>query len=57
MTALIPVWFIALAVALRRRSWAAAALVIVSGTTLKVAWSCYVGGENAWIICAAGRVR
>jgi uncharacterized membrane protein len=44
LTALVPVWFIALAAALRRRLWVAAALVIVSGTALKVAWSVYVGG-------------
>jgi hypothetical protein len=50
LTALIPVWFIALAAALRRRLWVAAALVIVSGTALKVAWSFYVGGASAWII-------
>ena len=50
LTALIPVWFIALAAAMRRRLWVAAALVIVSGTALKVAWSFYVGGASAWII-------
>ena len=47
---LIPIWFIALAAAIRRRSWAAAALVIIAGTTLKVAWSFYVAGVSAWII-------
>ena len=50
LTALIPIWLIALAAALRRRLWVAAALVIVSGTALKVAWSFYVGGASAWII-------
>lgn len=50
LTALIPVWFIALATALRRRLWVAAALVIVAGTALKLTWSFYVGGASAWII-------
>ena len=50
LTALIPIWFIALAAAIRRRLWGAAALVIVAGTTLKLAWSFYVGGASAWII-------
>jgi hypothetical protein len=50
LTLLIPVWFIALATALRRRLWAAAATVIVAGTALKVVWSFYVGGASAWII-------
>lgn len=50
LTALIPVWFIALAAALRRRLWMAAVLVIAAGTALKVAWSFYVGGASAWII-------
>jgi hypothetical protein len=50
LTALIPVWFIALAAAVRRRLWMAAALVISAGTALKVAWSFYVGGASAWII-------
>jgi hypothetical protein len=49
-TALIPVWFIALAAAFRRRLWMVAALVIAAGTALKVAWSFYVGGASAWII-------
>ena len=52
LTTLIPVWFIALAAAMRRRLWVAAALVIVSGTALKVTWSFYVGGASAWIIVA-----
>ena len=50
LTALIPVWFIALAAAFRRRSWAAAALVIVAGTALKLAWSFYMAGASAWAI-------
>lgn len=50
LTALIPVWFVALAAAFKRRSWVAAALVIAAGTALKVAWSFYMGGANAWII-------
>lgn len=50
LTALIPVWFIALAAALRQRLWAAAALVIAAGTALKLAWSFYMGGASAWII-------
>jgi hypothetical protein len=50
LTALIPVWFIALAAAFRRRMWVAAASVIVAGTTLKIAWSFYVGGASAWIV-------
>ena len=47
LTALIPVWFIALAVAVRRRLWAAGAFVIVAGTALKVGWSFYMGGASA----------
>ena len=50
LTVLIPIWFIALAAAFRRRMWLAAALVIASGTALKVAWSFHVGGASAWII-------
>ena len=49
LTAVIPIWFMALAASLRRRLWLAAALVIAVGTALKVAWS-YVGGASAWII-------
>jgi hypothetical protein len=37
LTALIPVWFIALAAAIRRRLWMAG-------------WSFYMGGASAWII-------
>jgi hypothetical protein len=50
LTALIPVWFIALAAAVRERSWLAVALIIAGGTALKVAWSFYMGGASAWII-------
>jgi hypothetical protein len=50
LTGLIPVWFVALATAFRRRLWAAAALVIVAGTALKVAWSFYMAGASAWTI-------
>jgi hypothetical protein len=50
LTALIPIWFIALAAVLQRRLWVAAAFVIVAGTPLKVAWSFYVGGASAWAI-------
>jgi hypothetical protein len=50
LTALIPVWFVALAAAMRRRLWAAAAAVIMAGTALKIAWSFYMGGASAWII-------
>ena len=50
---LFPIWFIALAAAIRRRLWAAAALVIVAGTALKVAWSFCVAGASAWIIVRA----
>ena len=50
LTALIPIWFIALAAAFRHRMWVAAASVIVVGTALKVAWSFYMGGASAWII-------
>ena len=50
LTALIPIWFIALAAAFRQRMWVAAASVIVVGTALKVAWSFYMGGASAWII-------
>jgi hypothetical protein len=49
-TALIPIWFVALAAAFQRRSWVAAAFVIVAGTALKLAWSFYVAGASAWII-------
>jgi hypothetical protein len=50
LTGLIPVWFIGLAMALRRRFWGVAAAIIMTGTMLKVAWSFYMGGASAWII-------
>ena len=50
MTALVPVWFIALGAAFWRRSWAAGFLVINLGIALKVAWSFYFGGAAAWSI-------
>ncbi len=55
MTALVPVWFVALAVAFWRRSWLVGLLVINTGVLLKVIWSFYFGGASAWsIIPAAG---
>jgi hypothetical protein len=50
MTALVPVWFIALAEAFRRRSWVGGSIVIVVGTLLKVMWSFQVAGDSAWSI-------
>ena len=50
LTALIPAWFLALAAALRMRSWLAVVVIIAGGTALKVAWSFYVAGASAWII-------
>ena len=56
LTALIPVWFIALAAALRERLWAAAALVIVAGTALKVGVELLHGRGERVDHRAAGRV-
>jgi hypothetical protein len=53
MTALVPVWFIALATAFWRRSWLAGFLVINLGTLLKVAWSFFYGGDSARSIVPA----
>ena len=50
MTALVPIWFAALAWAFRRQSWVGGAIVIAAGTLLKVAWSFRVAGESAWAI-------
>jgi hypothetical protein len=50
LTALIPVWFVTLAWAIRKRSWLGVAAVILSGTLLKVGWLFRVGGSNAWVI-------
>lgn len=53
MTALVPVWFIALAWAFWRRSWLAGFFVINVGALLKVFWSYYVAGTSAWSIIPA----
>ena len=53
MTALVPVWFIALAWAFWRRSWLAGFLVINVGALLKVVWSFYFAGTTAWSIIPA----
>ena len=50
MTGLVPIWFIALASAFRRRSWVGGAVVIGLGTLLKVVWSFAVAGDSAWAI-------
>jgi hypothetical protein len=50
MTALVPVWFVALVWAFRRRSWLGGATVIGAGTLLKIAWSFRVAGSSAWAI-------
>ena len=53
MTALVPAWFIALAVAFWRRSWLVGFLVINLGALLKVIWSFSYGGESALSIIPA----
>ncbi len=53
MTALVPVWFIALAWAFWRRSWPAGFLVIDLGALLKVIWSSYFAGSGALSIIPA----
>jgi hypothetical protein len=50
LTALIPVWFVLLARAVRKVSWVGVATVIGLGTLLKVAWLFREGGSNAWVI-------
>jgi hypothetical protein len=50
LTALIPVWFVTLAWAVRKRSWLGVATVIGCGTLLKVGWLFRVAGNNAWVI-------
>jgi hypothetical protein len=50
MTALVPIWFVALAWSVRRRSWLGAAIVIGAGTLLKVSWSFRLAGDTAWVI-------
>jgi glycerol uptake facilitator-like aquaporin len=47
MTALVPVWSIALGRAFWRRSWLAGFLVFNLGMLLKVIWSFYIGGSSA----------
>jgi hypothetical protein len=50
LTALVPVWFVALAIAFWRRSWVGGAVVIGGGTLLKIIWSFSVAGDSAWSI-------
>lgn len=52
MTALIPAWFVALALAFWRRSWLAGFVVINLGALLKTIWSFYFAGTNATAILA-----
>jgi hypothetical protein len=47
---LVPLWFITLAWSFRRRSWVGGFTLITAGTLLKIIWSFYFGGENAWAI-------
>jgi hypothetical protein len=53
MTALVPLWFVALASAFWWRSWLAGLLVINGGALLKVIWSFYFAGTSAWSIIPA----
>lgn len=53
MTALVPIWFFALAWAFWRRSWLAGFAVINVGMLLKVTWSFYFGGSSAASIIPA----
>jgi hypothetical protein len=50
LTSLVPIWFFALAWAVRQRSWLGVAAVIGSGTLLKIGWSFRVAGSSAWVI-------
>ena len=50
LTALIPIWFVALALAIRKVSLLAVAVVIGSGTLLKLGWLFREGGSDAWVI-------
>lgn len=50
LTAVIPIWFVALAWGVRRRSWLGVATVTGSGTLLKIAWLFREAGSNAWLI-------
>jgi hypothetical protein len=52
MTALVPLWFVALAAAFWRRSWLVGLVVINVGVALKVLWSFYFGGDSAVSIIA-----
>jgi hypothetical protein len=53
LTALVPIWFIALAWTVRRCSWLGVATVIGAGTLLKVGWLFRVAGSSAWAIIPA----
>ena len=53
MTALVPIWFIALALAFWRRSWIAGAIVVNVGVLLKILWSFYFARDAAWSIVPA----
>jgi hypothetical protein len=53
MTALVPVWFIALGWVFWRRSWLAGFLVINMGALLKVIWSFHFAETSAWSIIPA----
>lgn len=50
MTALVPIWFVALGWAFWRRSVIAGLAVVNVGAALKVIWSFYFGGQTAWSI-------
>jgi hypothetical protein len=50
VTMLVPIWFVALAWAFRRRAWMSGAAIVIAGTLLKVAWSFNLAGESAWAI-------
>jgi hypothetical protein len=50
LTTLAPTWAIVLALAFWRRSWLAGFAVLNAGVVLKVIWSFYFGGDNAWSI-------
>jgi hypothetical protein len=53
MTALVPIWFVALGWAFWRKSVMAGLAVINVGALLKVIWSFYFAGESAWSIIPA----
>jgi hypothetical protein len=50
LTALVPIWFVALVSAFRRRSWVGGAAVIAGGTLLKMVWSFKIAGDSAWAV-------